>query len=189
MILQEIRMVEDTPDDYIHDFFERDVLAGTIPSDFLSSGRRNGSRPFVATICFDSFRPATGGVDLVISAAGNCKHDRLVELVRRSFGSLAGSSLCEADRSPRGKPGTGRSPEGPGTGASHHRLSGAVGPQPGTACGVSSECRSRGEHEFLAVSGDPGKEGPGLCHLFLSDLLQGHRPVRNLRRDGKRQGP
>jgi len=61
VILQEIRMVEDTPDDYIHDFFER-MFWQNHPSGFPFSGRRNGSRPFIAAICCNSFRPATGEI-------------------------------------------------------------------------------------------------------------------------------
>ena len=92
VILQEIRMVEDTPDDYIHDFFEGMFWKGhSLGLPILGTKERVES--FRRDDLFHFFQAGYGGGDLVLTAAGNLKHQKLTELVRRAFGSLAGRSV------------------------------------------------------------------------------------------------
>ena len=104
VILQEIRMVEDTPDDYIHDFFER-VFWRDHPLGLPILGTKDRIEAFRRSDLLRFFQTRYRGNRLVISAAGNCKHDKLVSLVRRCFGPLAGSSRCEATEAPVASPG------------------------------------------------------------------------------------
>ena len=99
VILQEIRMVEDTPDDYIHDFFER-MFWQNHPLGLPILGTKERIEAFHRSDLLQFFQTRYRGNRLVISAAGNCKHDRLVELVRRCFGSLAPLPLGERDEIP-----------------------------------------------------------------------------------------
>src|SRR5581483_4331726 len=62
VILQEISQTEDTPDDYVHDLFSQDFLA------------------FVR----DRYLPGR----VIVSAAGNLKHEYLTEEIARRLGSI-----------------------------------------------------------------------------------------------------
>jgi predicted Zn-dependent peptidase len=104
VILQEIRMVEDTPDDFIHDFFER-MFWRDHPLGLPILGTKERIEAFHRSDLLQFFQTRYRGNRLVISAAGNCKHNRLVDLVRRCFGSLVGSSPCEKTEAPAASPG------------------------------------------------------------------------------------
>ncbi len=84
VILQEISMVEDTPDDWVHDLFSESFwpdhplgrpIQGTAP--VLESLKREDLVRF-----FDRYFWPEG---LIISAAGALDHDRLVRLVQEHF--------------------------------------------------------------------------------------------------------
>ncbi|MHB9096772.1 MAG: M16 family metallopeptidase [Syntrophales bacterium] len=104
VILQEIRMVEDTPDDYIHDFFEG-MFWQDHPLGLPILGTRERIEAFCRNDLLQFFQSRYQGNRLVISAAGHLKHNQFVDLVRRSFGSLAGSSVCERTEAPAARPG------------------------------------------------------------------------------------
>ncbi|MCX5821861.1 MAG: pitrilysin family protein [Deltaproteobacteria bacterium] len=104
VILQEIRMVEDTPDDHIHDFFDGVFWKGD-PLGLPILGTKKSVESFRRDDLFDSFRSRYGGSNLVLTAAGNLRHGRFAELVRKSFGSLAGASLCGPAGLPAAMPG------------------------------------------------------------------------------------
>jgi predicted Zn-dependent peptidase len=84
VILQEISMLEDTPDDYIHDFFETHFWKDhSLGLPILGTKDRIGSLDRGALIQF--FKARYGEGDLVITAAGNLNHDDLVALVGKAF--------------------------------------------------------------------------------------------------------
>jgi predicted Zn-dependent peptidase len=88
VILEEIKSVEDTPDDYIHELFTNTVWAGN------SLGRPIlGTRDTIKAL---KHKDIVSYIDnyyspkeIVISAAGNFEHARLIELLNASFGQLA----------------------------------------------------------------------------------------------------
>lgn len=91
VVLQEISQVEDTPDDYIHDLFNLRYWPGhplSLPvcgkNETVKSFQRQDFLDFLA----DRYRPDR----LIISAAGNMTHERLLEWVTREFGFLDGST-------------------------------------------------------------------------------------------------
>lgn len=104
VILQEIRMVEDTPDDKIHDFFESLFWRGH-PLGLPILGTKERIEAFRRDELLHFFQTRYRGRHLVLTAAGNLKHNRFVDLVRRSFGSLHGSSVCERIEVPVARPG------------------------------------------------------------------------------------
>jgi predicted Zn-dependent peptidase len=104
VILQEIRMVEDTPDDQIHDFFEGLFWRGH-PLGLPILGTKERIESFRRDELLHFFKTRYRGRHLVVTAAGHLKHDHFVELVRRSFGSLADSSFCERTDAPAARPG------------------------------------------------------------------------------------
>jgi len=88
VVLEEIAQVEDTPDDLV---FE-------LHSDLLWAGHPYGrsilgTKESVADMSIDTLRElharTYGGENLVVAAAGNVQHERLVEAVHSLFGSRA----------------------------------------------------------------------------------------------------
>ncbi len=87
VVLQEIKMVEDTPDDYIHDLFNQVFWEGHSlgfpiigQKELVSSFDRN-------TICryFDDHYRSN---HLIISIAGSFNHERLIQQIEDTFGGL-----------------------------------------------------------------------------------------------------
>jgi predicted Zn-dependent peptidase len=87
VILQEIKMVEDTPDDYIHDLFNR-VCWGNHPlgfpiygtSELVQSFRRDQLHQFFT----DNYPPNR----IIVCAAGSLKHQEVVDLIEKTFGQI-----------------------------------------------------------------------------------------------------
>jgi predicted Zn-dependent peptidase len=87
VVLEEIRMVEDTPDELLYDLFSESVY----PRHPLGRPIQGTSRTVAALsrrqllrFFRDSYRPA----NMLIVAAGNLKHSRFVRLVRKAFAGL-----------------------------------------------------------------------------------------------------
>ena len=95
VILQEIGMVEDSPDEYIH------VLAGSgfwgdNPLGRSILGTRENVSGFSAGVIREFFHRFYLPVRIVISAAGNIEHESLVDLVGSAFESVpSGNSFPE----------------------------------------------------------------------------------------------
>ena len=85
VILQEIKMVEDTPDDYIHDFFNR-VCWGDHPLGFPIFGTseliQSFTREQISQFLKENYPPGR----IIICAAGNLKHEKVVDLIGETFG-------------------------------------------------------------------------------------------------------
>ena len=99
VILEEIKGVEDTPDDYIHELFTNTVWAGN------SLGRPIlGTRETIKAL---KHRDIVSYIDnyyspkeIVISVAGNFEHGRLIELLNASFGKLARGGIAKKEVTP-----------------------------------------------------------------------------------------
>src|SRR5919197_6149973 len=87
VILEEIKMVEDTPDDLVHELFTQHFWEGhPLGRPIL------GSPETVESFTTDSLREYFGGAyvapNMVISAAGNLDHAVVRDLVVRAFNTL-----------------------------------------------------------------------------------------------------
>lgn len=91
VILQEIKMVEDTPDDYIHDFFNR-VCWGDHPLGFPIFGTSDLVQSFTREQIFQFLRETYQPKRIIICAAGNLKHEEAVDLIAGTFGQLPQSN-------------------------------------------------------------------------------------------------
>jgi predicted Zn-dependent peptidase len=98
VVLEEIKMYEDTPEEHVHDLFEQILFPehplgkSIIGTDKTVSGlKRDDLTGYVESrYCPDR---------IVVSAAGNLKHDALVKLVESTLGDLKGiSPLRETSR-------------------------------------------------------------------------------------------
>jgi predicted Zn-dependent peptidase len=100
VILEEIKMVEDTPDDLVHELFTQQFWEGhPLGRPIL------GSRETVEALTSDTLREFFAGAyvasNLVVAAAGNLEHGRVRELVGRAFDRLAATGAPADDRPPR----------------------------------------------------------------------------------------
>jgi len=91
VVLQEISMLEDSPDDYIHDFFE----ANFWQKDHLGMpvlGTRERVESFTRDDLQGFFRSRYRGRNVVLTAAGHLQHDVFLGLVRQAFGEMGGDA-------------------------------------------------------------------------------------------------
>ena len=103
VILEEIKMVEDTPDDLVHELFTR----GFWPDHPLGRSIL-GSPASVAAITSESLRAFFGrsyvAGNLVVAAAGNVEHAALRNLVGEAFGGLPARAEQKSDTPPAARP-------------------------------------------------------------------------------------
>jgi predicted Zn-dependent peptidase len=99
VILQEIKMVEDTPDDFIHDLFNR-VCWGDHPLGFPIFGTYERVQSFtqdqIRDFLFKNYQPNR----IIICASGNLKHQEVVDLVGSTFGQMKGSDPLRERKKP-----------------------------------------------------------------------------------------
>jgi len=90
VILQEIKMVEDTPDDYIHDLFNR-VCWGDHPLGYPVFGTselvQSFTRDQISQFSKENYQPNR----IVICAAGNLQHQEVVDWIGKTFGQISKS--------------------------------------------------------------------------------------------------
>lgn len=87
VVLQEIHMLEDTPDEQIHDFFEA-LFWGGHPLGLPVLGTEERVRDISRESLTAFFSPRYRGDNLVISAAGRLEHDALVRLIEAAFARI-----------------------------------------------------------------------------------------------------
>ena len=97
IIKEEIKMVEDTPDDYIHDLFTRTIWGNTGLGQSIL-GRRETVRLFTKNDLLTHIRKYYGTRDIVISCSGNFDHDILLHNLHKNLGNLRRGS--EPERRP-----------------------------------------------------------------------------------------
>jgi predicted Zn-dependent peptidase len=87
VILQEIKMVEDTPDDYIHDLFNR-VCWGDHPLGFPIFGTSELVQSFHRDQIHQYFKEYYQPGRIIICAAGNLHHQEVVDSIGATFGQI-----------------------------------------------------------------------------------------------------
>jgi predicted Zn-dependent peptidase len=91
VILQEIKMVEDTPDDIVHDLFAQNLWKDH-PLGFPILGNAETVTAVTSDDVKNYFDQYHDPEAVIISAAGNLKHEKLVSLLEKSFGNTHGES-------------------------------------------------------------------------------------------------
>jgi predicted Zn-dependent peptidase len=87
VILEEIKMVEDTPDDLVHELFTQHFWEGH-PLGRPILGSKETVESFTAESLLAYFHGAYVGRNMIISAAGNLDHAAVRELVEGAFGGV-----------------------------------------------------------------------------------------------------
>ena len=92
VVVEEIKMVEDTPDDLVHELFTQGFWENH-PLGRPILGTRETVESFTSEVLRDYFQQAYTARNLIVSAVGNLEHERVRELVDEKFGSLAADRL------------------------------------------------------------------------------------------------
>jgi predicted Zn-dependent peptidase len=99
VILEEIKSVEDTPDDYIHELFTNTVWRdNSLGRPIL--GTKETIKGLTHKDIISYIDRYYSPKEIVISVAGNFEHARLVELLNASFGKLSRSGDPKKESSP-----------------------------------------------------------------------------------------
>jgi len=99
IIKEEIKMVEDTPDDYIHDLFYQDVWGHEgIGQSIL--GRRDTIKAFGRDELMSHIKRYYGTKDTVIACAGNFDSDNLIASLNSTLGGLRRGSEPRKGKNP-----------------------------------------------------------------------------------------
>lgn len=97
VILEEMKMVEDTPDELLGELFNAAYFPDQPLGRPIEGTRETVSsfdREVIAAFHAREFSPS----NLVVAAAGNVEHDLLVTLVERAFGAASANSTSADDR-------------------------------------------------------------------------------------------
>jgi len=99
VILEEIKMVEDTPDDLVHEIFTEHLWQGHPLGRPILGTPDTVSALDAATIrrYFDGTYTAP---NLIVAAVGNIEHERVVELVSNAFAGVSSSGAALTDQPP-----------------------------------------------------------------------------------------
>ncbi len=101
VVLEEIRMVEDTPDELLYDLFARHFYPRH-PLGRPIQGTARGLRALSREHLLRFFRRVYRPENMLIAAAGNLRHPEVSALVRRGFGALEpGNNAQPRTRPPR----------------------------------------------------------------------------------------
>jgi predicted Zn-dependent peptidase len=100
VILEEIKMVEDTPDDLVHELFTQHFWQGH-PLGRPILGSPETVESFTPESLSDYFKTAYVAPNMVISAAGNLDHGHVRELVAKAFNQLPADGERLSEHAPR----------------------------------------------------------------------------------------
>jgi predicted Zn-dependent peptidase len=99
VILEEFKMVEDTPDDLVHEVFTEHFWAGH-PLGRPILGTRESVQALTQPAIRSYFSGAYAADHIVISAAGNIQHERVRDFVQQAFKSLPRSGVTVGEHPP-----------------------------------------------------------------------------------------
>jgi len=96
VVVEEIKMVEDTPDDLVHELFTQRFWHDH-PLGRPILGTRETVESFTSDLLRRYFRDAYAARNLIVSAVGNLEHEHVRELVDKAFATVptAGETVTE----------------------------------------------------------------------------------------------
>jgi predicted Zn-dependent peptidase len=100
VILEEIKMVEDTPDDLVHELFTQHFWEGH-PLGRPILGSKETVESFTEGSLRAYFREAYVAQNMIVSAAGNLEHAAVRDLVVRAFADLPASGASLKEQPPK----------------------------------------------------------------------------------------
>ncbi len=103
VIIEEIKMDEDNPDYLVHEIFVQNFWKNH-PLGRPILGTKDTVRKFERSLLFDYYGTRFLPGNMVISAAGNIRHEALVKLVESRFGGLKPLAHVVSDEPPKAQP-------------------------------------------------------------------------------------
>jgi predicted Zn-dependent peptidase len=100
VVVEEIKMVEDTPDDLVHEIFTQGFWEDH-PLGRPILGTRETVESFTSESLRDYFTSSYTPQNLVVAAVGNLEHDRVRRLVEERFGHLRPAAARLVEEPPR----------------------------------------------------------------------------------------
>ena len=100
VVVEEIKMVEDTPDDLVHELFTQGFWENH-PLGRPILGTRETVESFSAEVLREYFQQAYTARNLIVSAVGNVEHERVRELVEKGFGSVPANGSVLGEHAPQ----------------------------------------------------------------------------------------
>ncbi len=100
VVVEEIKMVEDTPDDLVHELFTQGFWENH-PLGRPILGTRETVEAFDSDVLRDYFRKAYIAPNLIVAAVGNLEHARVRQLVEEKFGRLQASGDVFDEQAPQ----------------------------------------------------------------------------------------
>ncbi len=99
VVVEEIKMVEDTPDDLVHELFTQGFWENH-PLGRPILGTRETVESFGMDLLRDYFRQAYTARNLIVSAVGNLEHEHVRDLVAEKLGSLGQRGAPMSEQAP-----------------------------------------------------------------------------------------
>jgi predicted Zn-dependent peptidase len=100
VVVEEIKMVEDTPDDLVHELFTQ-AFWENHPLGRPILGTRETVESLDANLLRDYFTNAYTPGNLIVSAVGNLEHEHVGQLVEEKFGSLTSVGRPSGEEAPQ----------------------------------------------------------------------------------------
>ena len=100
VVVEEIKMVEDTPDDLVHELFTQGFWENH-PLGRPILGTKETVESFNADLLRRYFENAYTASNLIVSAVGNLEHERVRDLVEKKFGSVAKTGEPFTEQAPK----------------------------------------------------------------------------------------
>ncbi|MQA30084.1 MAG: insulinase family protein [Luteitalea sp.] len=100
VVVEEIKMVEDTPDDLVHEIFTQGFWEDH-PLGRPILGTKETVESFTSDLLRDYFKDAYTPQNLIVSAVGNLEHARVRDMVAEKFGGLASIGGVVPEEAPR----------------------------------------------------------------------------------------
>src|SRR5713226_5536733 len=100
VVLEEIKMDEDNPESVIHEMFTQNFWRGH-PLGLPILGTPETVPQFSREALFECFHSWYAPDNIVITAAGNLEHARLLDMVSREFGGVARAGVSAARTAPQ----------------------------------------------------------------------------------------
>jgi predicted Zn-dependent peptidase len=103
VVLEEIKMVEDTPDDLVHELFTENFWVDH-PLGRPILGTRETVEGLTQTALRSYFESVYTAPNMIVAAVGNVDHQRVRELLEGAFGTVASGSSPVSQLPPRVEP-------------------------------------------------------------------------------------
>jgi predicted Zn-dependent peptidase len=103
VVVEEIKMVEDTPDDLVHELFTQGFWENH-PLGRPILGTRETVESFDADLLRSYFKNVYTPRNLIVSAVGNFEHERVRDLVAEKFGDLKSEGISGGEQAPVVRP-------------------------------------------------------------------------------------